>query len=81
MKEMQNIQQVIIELIKSGQLDPDMIVDALTARSLTELKVKVTKAFSKKKKEMNEMGQLQQQLEQLQQQNQQTSTTTSTGSR
>lgn len=71
MKEMQNIQQVIIELIKSGQLDPDMIVDALTARSLTELKVKVTKAFSKKKKEMNEMGQLQQQLEQLQQQNQQ----------
>ena len=71
MKEMQNVQQIIIELIKSGQLDPDMIVDALTARSLTELKAKVTKAFAKKKKEMNEMGQMQQQLEQLQQQNQQ----------
>lgn len=71
MKEMQNVQQIIIELIKSGQLDPDMIVDALTARSLTELKSKVTKAFAKKKKEMNQMGQMQQQLEQLQQQNQQ----------
>lgn len=71
MKEMQNIQQVIIELIKSGQLDPDMIVDALTARSLTELKVKVTKAFSKKKKEMNEMGNYNSSLNNYKQQNQQ----------
>ena len=71
MKEMQNVQQIIVELIKSGQLDPAMIVDALTARSLTELKSKVTKAFAKKEKEQNTIGQLQQQLEQLQQQNQQ----------
>lgn len=33
-----------------------MIVDALTARSLTELKSKVTKAFYKKEKEQNAMG-------------------------
>lgn len=71
MKEMQNVQQIIIELIKSGQLEPDAIVDALTARSLTELKSKVTEAFNKFKKEHNSMQQLQQQLEQLQQQNQQ----------
>lgn len=71
MKEMQNVQQIIVEFIKSGQLEPDTIVDALAARSLTELKSKVHKAFAKRKKETNEMGQMQQQLEQLQQQNQQ----------
>lgn len=71
MKEMQGVQQIIIEFIKSGQLEPDMIVDALTARSLTELKAKVSKAFAKRKKESNDIMQLQQQLEQMQQQNQQ----------
>lgn len=71
MKEMMNVQQIIIELIKSGQLDPAMIVDALTSRSLTELKTKVTKAFSKKEKENNQLIQLQQQLEQATKQNQQ----------
>lgn len=71
MKEMQDIKQVIMELIKSGQFDPDMIVDALTARSMTELKIKVSKAFSRKKKENDAMVELQKQLEQFQQQNQQ----------
>lgn len=70
MKEMQNVQSIILELIKSGQLEPDIIVDALTSRSLTELKSKVTKAFNKRKKESNQLTQLQQQLEQMQTQNQ-----------
>ena len=71
LKEMQNIQQIIMELIKSGQFDPDMIVEALTARGLTELKTKVSRAFSKKKKENDAAVEMQKQLEQMQQQNQQ----------
>lgn len=67
MKEMQNVQQIIMEFIKSGQLEPDATVDALTARSLTELKSKVSKAFSKRKKEANQTTQLQQELEKMQQ--------------
>lgn len=70
MKEMQSIQQIIIEMIKSGQMDPDMVVDALTARSLTELKTKVSKAFAKRKKETTNLEQMQQQFEQVQQDNQ-----------
>ena len=71
MKEMQNIQQIVIEMVKAGQIDPDVTVDAITARSMTELKYKVTQGFQKKKKETDQLAQLQQQLEQLQKENQQ----------
>lgn len=71
MKEIQDIRQLVMEMVKAGQLEPDATVDALTARSMTELKMKVTKAYQKRKKEMGEMAQLQQQLEQAQQQVQQ----------
>ena len=60
-------------LIKGGMIEPDMAVDAMTCRSLTELKDKVNKAWAKKKKENNTMTQLQQQLQQYQQQVQQLS--------
>lgn len=68
MKEMQTVQQIVMEYIKSGQLDADIIVDAMTAKSLTDLKAKVTKAFNRRKQENNQLQQLSQQLEQAQQQ-------------
>lgn len=71
MEEMKNIQQIVIEFIKSGQLDPDIIVDALTARGLTELKQKIASAVTKRRQEQENMGKLQQQLEEMQKQNQQ----------
>ena len=71
MQEMKAIQQIVLEFIKSGQVDPDITVDALTARSMTELKAKVAMAFGKRRKEQQNMGQMQQQNEQLQQQLQQ----------
>lgn len=70
-KDMLDVKQAVTELIKSNQLSPDIIVDAITSRSLSELKYKVTKAYNKQKQENNQLVQLQQQLQQLQQQNQQ----------
>lgn len=73
LKDMQQLQGIVVELIKGGMIEPDMAVDAMTCRSLTELKDKVNKAWAKKKKENNTMTQLQQQLQQYQQQVQQLS--------
>lgn len=67
MKEIQTVQQVVMEYIKSGQLDADIIVEAMTAKSLTDLKAKVTKAFNRRKQENNQLQQYAQQLEQAEQ--------------
>lgn len=81
LKDLQQLQGIVVELIKGGMIEPDMAVEAMTARSLTELKDKITKAWAKKKKEADQIGQLQQklqetmqQLEQMSQQNQQLQT-------
>ena len=57
-----------VELIKSGQADPAMIVNIMTARNVTELKGYIDDAVRTKKQENDIIGQLQQQLQQLQQQ-------------
>ena len=81
LKDLQQLQGIVVELIKGGMIEPDMAVEAMTARSLTELKDKITKAWAKKKKEADQIGQLQQklqetmqQLDQMSQQNQQLQT-------
>lgn len=78
LKDLQDMKSIVIELIKSGIIEPDMAADALTCKSLTELKYTIRKAWAKKKEENNQIQQLTQQLEeaqkavqQLQQQNQQ----------
>lgn len=71
LKDMQQLQGVVVELIKGGMIEPDMAVDAMTSQSLTELKDKIGKAWAKKKKENDAISQLQQQLQQAQQQIQQ----------
>ena len=48
-------------------MDSEIIFEALTARSLTELKTRVRTAMKKQKEENNMLQQLQQQAEQLQQ--------------
>ena len=65
-KETEQIKQVIPELIKAG-VDPSILVEALTAHSLTELKQKVSAAIKKQKEEQDVVGKLQQELEQAQQ--------------
>jgi regulator of replication initiation timing len=71
-RDMQKIDQLTVELIKSGQADIDIIFATIGTESMTELKQQVLSAFGKKKEENNVVQQLQQQLQQMQQQLQQT---------
>ena len=71
MQDMQTIKQLIPEFIKSGQVSADIIFEAITAKSLTQLKRLVKQALAKQKQENNQLQQLSQQLEQTQQDNKQ----------
>lgn len=70
-RDIQDIKNITMELIKSGQADIDVVLEAVATESLTEMKDNILKAFGKKKKENNAVQQLQQQLAQMQQQMQQ----------
>ena len=67
---MQTIKSMLPDLIRSGLVSADIIFEAVTAKSLTQLKLAVKKALAKQKQENNQLQQLSQQLEQVQQQNQ-----------
>lgn len=71
MEDLQTIKQMVPELIKMQAITPDIIIEALTSKSLTDLKYKVQKAMKMQKEENNQIMQLQQQLEEAQQQLQQ----------
>ena len=71
MEDLQTIKQMVPELVKLQAITPDIIIDALTSKSLTDLKYKVQKAMKIQKEENNQIMQLQQQLEEAQQQLQQ----------
>lgn len=68
----ENLRASSIELIKSGQADPTMIVNIMLARNITELRNYISDAVKTQKEENNTLGQLQQQAQELQQQLQQT---------
>ena len=70
MQDLQTIKSMLPDLIKSGLVSADIIFEAITAKSLTQLKLTVKKALAKQKQENNQLQQLSQQLEQVQQQNQ-----------
>ena len=70
MQDLQTIKSMLPDLIKSGLVSADIIFEAITAKSLTQLKVTVKKALAKQKQENDQLQQLSQQLEQIQQQNQ-----------
>lgn len=67
MKDMQTVQQLAVEFIKAGKLDEDIIIDAISSRSMTELKTKINQALKKRREENNQLIQLQQKLEQSEQ--------------
>lgn len=68
MMDMKTIQSVIPDFIKSGSLSPDIIFEALTSKSMTDLKKTVKQAMAKQKAENNQIQQLTEQSEQLNQQ-------------
>lgn len=71
MQDLQLLKQMIPEFVKSQALAPDIIFEALTSKSLTDLKYKVKKAMQIQKEENNQIMQLQQKLEETSQQAQQ----------
>ena len=72
-KDLEQIKTVIPEFVKSGGLPPDIIIEAITSKSIPDLKYKVKKAMKIQKEEHNQIQQLTQQIEQLQQQLQEAS--------
>lgn len=71
-QDMQQIKTIVPELMKIGTIDPQIIFEALTARSLTELKTKVKLSMKKQKEENNLLQKLQEKSEQLEQELQKT---------
>ena len=67
-KDMQKIEQITMELIKGGQVDMDVILEGISAESLTEMKEDVLSAIKKKQAENNQVQMLTQQLQQAQEQ-------------
>lgn len=68
LKQIQDVKLWTLELIKSQQVPVDLVIEAITSNSLTDMKQNVLKALKKQKEENNVIQQLQQQNEQLQQQ-------------
>lgn len=71
MQDLLTIKQMIPELVKIQALPPEVIFEALTTKSLSDLRYKVKKALQKQKEENNQIQQLSQQLQQTQQELQQ----------
>lgn len=67
-RDLEQIKSVIPEFVKSGGLPPDIIIEAITCKSIPDLKYKIRKAMRVQKDENNQIMQLTQQVEQLQKQ-------------
>lgn len=72
LKEQETIKQLGIELTKNNMMDPETLIEIVTATGLTRMKVDVKASLDKKKKENDQLGQLGQQVQQLDQQLKQT---------
>lgn len=67
-KDLEQIKTIIPEFVKSGGLPPDIIIEAVTCKSIPDLKYKIKKAMQIQKDENSQLQQLTQQVEQLQEQ-------------
>lgn len=67
-QDKESLKSISVELVKSQQADPSMMVNIITAKNITELKNYINDAVNTKKQENDMIGQLNQQLQQLQQQ-------------
>ena len=65
-KDLEYIKQILPDFIKNGAIAPDIIFEALTCKSVTDIKLIVKKAIQKQRDENNQIQQLSQQVEQLQ---------------
>lgn len=67
-RDLEQLKAVIPEFVKSGGLPPDIIIEALTSKSIPDIKHKIKKALKIQKEENNQIVQLTQQNEELQNQ-------------
>lgn len=67
----QSVEQISIEFIKAGFVKPNVVIDMLAAKNITELKACIKDAMDEAKTENDQLAQLQQQLQEAQQQLQQ----------
>ena len=65
-KDLEYIKQILPDFIKNGAMAPDILFEALTCKSVTDIKLIVKKAIQKQRDENNQIQQLSQQVEQLQ---------------
>lgn len=68
LKDMETIKQFTQSLIQAGIVEAETAVEAIDAKSLTELKLSVKSSIKRQKEEQGMVAQLQQQLQQAQQQ-------------
>ena len=73
-KDRETIKALSVELIKAGLSDPEMAIQIVSAKSLTELKRYITLSTKTKKEENNIVGQLQQKVQEYEQQMKQVTT-------
>ena len=64
-KDLEQIKAIIPEFVKSGGLPPDIIIEAVTSKSIPDLKQKIMKALKAQKEENNQLQQMSQQVEEL----------------
>ena len=67
-KMREEIKALNVEFIKAGLIEPDMAINVITSKNLTDLKRYMDRALKMKKAENDMNAQLQQQVEQLTQQ-------------
>ena len=73
-KDMETMKGVVGEFIKAGNYEPDVIMECMTATSMTELKTNISRAYAEKEKKENVIGRLNQKIEELSGQLQQAQT-------
>lgn len=67
-KDIETVKSIIPEFVKSGGLPPDIILEALTSKSLPDLKHKVKIAMKQQKEEANQLQQAAQKAQELEEQ-------------
>lgn len=73
-RDLEQIKAILPEFVKSGGLPPDIIIEAVTSKSIPDLKLKIQKAMRVQREENNQIQQLSQQVEELNKQLQDAST-------
>jgi len=73
-QEAETLKQLSFEFTKNNNIDPEIVIDIITSKSLTKMKQDVKTALKRKRDEAGGMMQMQQQLEQAGQQMQQLQT-------